>query len=144
MAWRERPLVEPLKRERRTVSDRLEKAAMDFDLNKAIQYFQDVRHQAYTESSGTGGAPGLLDSTYVVYVATRPSTSRSYKRADRLRWQALAQLPVYVAEWMARAGYGTLRGFSPDQGYRFTVEHSIYVARSAQRRGIGSCSPARA
>jgi L-amino acid N-acyltransferase len=47
--------------------------------------------------------------------------------------------PVYVAELDGMlAGYGTFGDFRPHQGYRFTVEHSIYVAASARRRGIGS------
>lgn len=56
-------------------------------------------------------------------------------------WQARVSrgFPVYVADVDdAVAGYGTFGEFRPHQGYRFTVEHSIYVAASAQRRGIGS------
>jgi len=47
--------------------------------------------------------------------------------------------PVYVADVDgAIAGYATFGDFRPHQGYRFTVEHSIYVATPVQRRGIGS------
>ena len=56
-------------------------------------------------------------------------------------WQArTAQgFPVYVADVDGTvSGYGTFGEFRPNQGYRFTVEHSIYVAPSVQRRGIGS------
>ncbi len=59
----------------------------------------------------------------------------------RAWWQARVSrgFPVYVADVDgAVAGYGTFGEFRPHQGYRFTVEHSIYVAASAQRRGIGS------
>src|SRR5687768_1406168 len=62
--------------------------------------------------------------------------------ADRRTWwQARVSrgFPVYVADVDgAVAGYGTFAEFRPHQGYRFTVEHSIYVAAPAQRRGIGS------
>jgi L-amino acid N-acyltransferase len=47
--------------------------------------------------------------------------------------------PVYVAEIDGKvSGYGTFGEFRQNQGYRFTVEHSIYVSASVQRRGIGS------
>ncbi len=54
--------------------------------------------------------------------------------ADRRAWwQARVSrgFPVYVAEVDGTvAGYGTFGDFRPHQGYRFTVEHSIYVAAS--------------
>jgi len=59
----------------------------------------------------------------------------------RAWWQARTArgFPVYVADVDGVvSGYGTFGDFRPHQGYRFTVEHSIYVAASAQRRGIGS------
>jgi L-amino acid N-acyltransferase len=34
-------------------------------------------------------------------------------------------------------GWGSLSTFRPATGYRFTLEASVYVARDAQRRGIG-------
>ena len=47
--------------------------------------------------------------------------------------------PVVVADLDGSVvGYGTFGVFRPNQGYRFTVEHSMYVASSVQRRGIGS------
>jgi L-amino acid N-acyltransferase YncA len=62
--------------------------------------------------------------------------------ADRRAWwqeHVSRGYPVYVAELDgAVAGYGTFGDFRPLQGYRFTVEHSIYVAVPVQRRGIGS------
>jgi phosphinothricin acetyltransferase len=59
----------------------------------------------------------------------------------RAWWQARTSrgFPVYVADLDGViTGYGTFGEFRPHQGYRFTVEHSIYVATSVQRRGIGS------
>jgi phosphinothricin acetyltransferase len=62
--------------------------------------------------------------------------------ADRRAWwraRTAGEFPVYVAEVDgAVSGYGTFGEFRANQGYRFTVEHSIYVNASAQRRGIGS------
>jgi len=62
--------------------------------------------------------------------------------ADRRAWWELRVsqgFPVYVADVDGTvAGYGTFAEFRPNQGYRFTVEHSIYVAVPEQRRGIGS------
>jgi L-amino acid N-acyltransferase len=62
--------------------------------------------------------------------------------ADRRAWwQARTSngFPVYVAEVNgAVSGYGTFGEFRQPQGYRFSVEHSIYVSSSVQRRGIGS------
>jgi phosphinothricin acetyltransferase len=61
--------------------------------------------------------------------------------ADRRAWwqtRTSSGLPVYVADLDGVvAGYGTFGEFRANQGYRFTVEHSIYVTSSVQRRGIG-------
>jgi L-amino acid N-acyltransferase YncA len=47
--------------------------------------------------------------------------------------------PVLVAEvGGAVAGYGSFGDFRPFDGYRHSVEHSVYVAESHRRRGIGS------
>ena len=47
--------------------------------------------------------------------------------------------PVFVADFDGViVGYGTFEDFRSNHGYRFTVEHSIYVASPVQRRGIGS------
>lgn len=59
----------------------------------------------------------------------------------RAWWQArtASGFPVFVAEVNgAVCGYGTFGEFRQNQGYRFTVEHSIYVSSSVQRRGVGS------
>jgi phosphinothricin acetyltransferase len=47
--------------------------------------------------------------------------------------------PVLVAEQEgAIAGYGSFGDFRPFEGYRYTVEHSVYVAPWAQRQGLGA------
>ena len=47
--------------------------------------------------------------------------------------------PVLVAELEgATVAYGSFGDFRAFDGYRFTVEHSVYVAEAARRRGIAS------
>lgn len=46
--------------------------------------------------------------------------------------------PVLVAEAEARvAGFGSYGPFRRGEGYRRTVEHSVYVHRHFRKRGIG-------
>ena len=59
----------------------------------------------------------------------------------RAWWQARAaqNYPVLVAQTGGEVcGYASFGDFRPYQGYRYTVEHSVYVAPHAQRRGIGT------
>jgi phosphinothricin acetyltransferase len=54
--------------------------------------------------------------------------------ADRLR----AGYPVLVAsDGHDVLGYATFGDFRPHDGYRFTVEHSVYVRSDQRGRGIG-------
>jgi L-amino acid N-acyltransferase len=47
--------------------------------------------------------------------------------------------PVLVAQsGDGVAGYGSFGDFRAFDGYRFTVEHSVYVAAAARRQGIAS------
>jgi phosphinothricin acetyltransferase len=61
---------------------------------------------------------------------------------NRIAWfeaRARAGYPVLVAELEgAVAGYGSFGDFRPFDGYRHSVEHSVYVAAEARRRGIAS------
>ena len=61
--------------------------------------------------------------------------------AGREAWLAgriAAGFPVLVAEVEgAVAGYASFGDFRAWDGYRFTVEHSIYVDRAYHRRGVG-------
>ena len=64
--------------------------------------------------------------------------------ADRAAWLAArreAGFPVLVADDGQAAatvlGYGTFGQFRPYEGFRHTVEHSVYVSDQAQGRGIG-------
>lgn len=61
---------------------------------------------------------------------------------DRRAWFSARRAqgyPVLVAEEDgAVLGYGSYGDFRPFQGYRFTVENSIYVAAAARGRGAGA------
>jgi phosphinothricin acetyltransferase len=61
---------------------------------------------------------------------------------NRLNWfdaRRAAGFPVLVAEHEGRVtGYGSFGDFRPFEGYRVTVEHSLYVDADARGRGHGS------
>jgi len=60
--------------------------------------------------------------------------------ADRLAWfeaRRSGGFPVLVADADGVQGYGSFGHFRPFEGYRFTVEHSVYVRDEAQGHGIG-------
>jgi len=61
---------------------------------------------------------------------------------NRLAWfeaRARQNYPVLVAEMVgAVVGYGSFGDFRPFDGYRHSVENSIYVAAEARRRGVAS------
>ncbi|MET0277549.1 MAG: N-acetyltransferase family protein [Pseudorhodoplanes sp.] len=64
--------------------------------------------------------------------------------AERTAWLAARRkvgFPVLVAcdsgALGAVLGYGSFGEFRPYEGFRHTVEHSVYVTDEAQRRGIG-------
>jgi phosphinothricin acetyltransferase len=49
-----------------------------------------------------------------------------------------AGFPVLVAEEVGRTvGYGSFGDFRPFEGYRVTVEHSLYVEAAMRGRGLG-------
>ena len=60
---------------------------------------------------------------------------------DRRAWmdaRRAAGFPVLVADEAGRAlGYGSFGDFRPFEGYRVTVEHSLYVDAAARGRGFG-------
>jgi phosphinothricin acetyltransferase len=62
--------------------------------------------------------------------------------ANRRAWyDARRELgyPVLVAEIDGTvAGYGSFGPFRAFDGYRFSVEHSVYVAEAVRRRGVAS------
>jgi phosphinothricin acetyltransferase len=62
--------------------------------------------------------------------------------ANRRAWAETRRAqgyPLLVAVEDGEAlGYATYGDFRPHQGYRFTVENSIYVAAAARGRGLGA------
>jgi L-amino acid N-acyltransferase YncA len=62
--------------------------------------------------------------------------------AEREAWFAArttAGHPILVAEIEGRvAGYASYGQFRPKSGYRYSVENSVYVADSFQRRGVAT------
>lgn len=67
-------------------------------------------------------------------------TDTPKSESDMIRWlgqRRAAGHPVLVAEDEARIlGFASYGPFRRGEGYRLTVEHSVYVAREARRRGI--------
>ncbi|MCQ8277866.1 GNAT family N-acetyltransferase [Acetobacteraceae bacterium KSS8] len=59
-------------------------------------------------------------------------------RAAWLAERRAAGYPVLVAETEGKvAGFGSYGPFRPQEGYRHTVEHSVYVDQAFRRRGFG-------
>jgi L-amino acid N-acyltransferase len=66
------------------------------------------------------------------YAPTPPDERRAWLEAHD------AQHPVTVAELDGEiVGFGSLSIYNKREGYRFTVENSVYVHPERQRRGIG-------
>lgn len=56
-----------------------------------------------------------------------------------LRARNSQSYPVLVAVLDGQVtGYASYGDFRPFEGYRFTVEHSVYVAEGARRRGVAA------
>ena len=92
-------------------------------------------------------APADLAAMLAIYNHAVLHTTASYdylpRGEDRQReWFAAKQaagLPVLVAEQDGQvAGYASYGPFRAWDGYRFTVEHSVYVGEAFRRRGIAS------
>lgn len=86
--------------------------------------------------------PAILD--IVNHSILNTTTNYSYEPetlADREAWFQLQQaghFPVIVAEKAEKTvGFGTYGPFRNKIGYRFTVEHSVYVHEDHQKAGIG-------
>jgi L-amino acid N-acyltransferase len=91
--------------------------------------------------------PGDLERLRAIYNQAVLHTTASYDYEPRsveaqVQWFAAKQaggFPVLVADdggmVTGFASYGTFRAWA---GYRFTVEHSVYVHETFRRRGIAS------
>jgi len=88
-----------------------------------------------------------LDAILDIYNDAVLHTTASYDYLPRSRekqqaWftaKQAASHPVIVAQQDGQvAGYASYGPFRAWDGYRFTVEHSVYVAEHARRQGIAS------
>lgn len=74
--------------------------------------------------------------TTTTYYSYDPETLED--RMDWFRKKQAARLPVIVAEYDGQAiGFGTYGSFRDRIGYRFTIEHSVYVHQNYHQMGIG-------
>ena len=68
-------------------------------------------------------------------------TEKQDSEADRLAWMKARQAlgyPVLVAvEGESVLGYGTFGDFRAWPGYRYSVEHSVYIGKEYRGRGLG-------
>ncbi|HUF57389.1 MAG TPA: GNAT family N-acetyltransferase [Thermohalobaculum sp.] len=85
--------------------------------------------------------PALADILNAEIRSGTASWTETQRSSDAMRrWHAErrgAGHPVLVAEEGGRIlGYASYGPFRRGEGYRLTVEHSVYVARDARRRGV--------
>ena len=77
----------------------------------------------------------------VVANSTAVWTEKPDTEADRLAWMRARRAlgyPVLVAtEGAATLGYGTFGDFRAWPGYRYSVEHSLYIHADHRGRGLG-------
>jgi len=94
-------------------------------------------------TAGRADVPGILD----IYNDAVLHTTASYDDEPstleaRLDWfdgKTRHGLPVFVAEdETGVVGWSAFGPFRPWPGYRYAVEHSVYVAASRRGRGIGT------
>ena len=86
--------------------------------------------------------PSILDIyNEAILHTTAVYQEETHTLAMRRKWfeeKLLAGLPVFVAhvndEFAGFSSYGPFRNWP---GYRFTVEHSVYVASAFRGRGVG-------
>jgi phosphinothricin acetyltransferase len=86
--------------------------------------------------------PGILaiynDAIARTTAVYRDTPSTLEERAEWLEARRQQGFPVLVAELHGGvAGFGSYGPFRAWPGYRFTVEHSVYVAAERRRRGVG-------
>lgn len=91
----------------------------------------------------TSGDAATINAIYNHYVLHSDSTLQLKPSTDEERhaWleaQASAGLPVLIAEKDGEpVGWGALVKFNPREGYRFTLEDSVYVHHQRHGRGVG-------
>lgn len=102
-----------------------------------------VGDPSYTiRDAGANDAPAIAAIlNHEIAHSTATWTTQARSDAEMAHWHAervAGGFPVLVAVRGARVlGYGGYGPFRAGQGYRFTVEHSVYVAGDARGAGIG-------
>ncbi|MDE1170312.1 MAG: GNAT family N-acetyltransferase [Verrucomicrobium sp.] len=86
--------------------------------------------------------PGILEIyNHAILTSTAVYDYEPHSLEMRRRWleeKRAAGMPVWVAaEGEAVHGFGAYGPFRPWAGYRFTVEHSLYVAEARRGQGLG-------
>ncbi len=77
----------------------------------------------------------ILHTTAIYDYDTRSMAAQEAWWADK----EATGMPVIVAELDGKTiGFGSYGRFRPKEGYKFCVEHSIYLDTSARGQGIGS------
>lgn len=77
-----------------------------------------------------------IEHSLAVFTET-PSTVA--ERIEWLRARRGAGYPVFVCDLAGRVvGFASFSDFRPWPGYRFTVEHSVYVSQPHRGRGVGT------
>jgi phosphinothricin acetyltransferase len=80
---------------------------------------------------------------HAIATTTAVFDSRPHTLETRRNWfkgKQSAELPVWVAvESEGVVGFATYGPFRAWPGYKYTIEHSVYVAERARRAGVG-CS----
>jgi len=100
-------------------------------------------HVPAIEDAGEEHLPGILAiHNHAVAHTTAIWNETPVDLENRRAWwrgRLDAGFPVLVAtDGDAVLGYASYGPFRPFDGYRLTVEHSVYVAESARRRGLAS------
>lgn len=94
-------------------------------------------------NADAGDMPAILALyNHAVRETTASWTRREETLDDRMRWfesRREQDLPVLVAVGAEGTvlGFASYGPFRPREGYRLTVEHTVYVDPSAQRQGVG-------
>lgn len=86
--------------------------------------------------------PAILQIVNHIILTTtthyRYEPETAFERQEWFRKKQAAGMPVIVAEKAGEAiGFGTYGLFRDRMGYRFSVEHSVYVHRDHQKVGVG-------
>ncbi len=96
----------------------------------------DCRLDAHAEQMLDIVNDTIAHTTWVYDYAPRTAAQLS----DYITARQTDGFPVIVAEdeHERLLGFGSFGAFRALPGYRYTVEHSVFVAKSARRRGVGS------